>query len=554
MTNTTDTDIAPDTGADDAPVLHLDDITEGSMKLVKVDGHRVCVVRTASGVHALDHACPHEGYGLTQGKLDGELLTCAWHNWKFRVSDGTCVLGEEAVQTHDVDVADDGGIRVTVRRPDPEELRPRLLDSLRRGIDQHYVGQISRDVVRLLHAGATPAEIMTVGVERGVARHDYGWGHDIASATDCLAMVDLWSGDERALPLVQGLAGIAEATRDRPERPLADAGDATATEQQFRDAIEREDLDAAQAAIRAAIARGDRPVELIAWLVGATSDHHLSYGHGAIYTQKAFELLELIGWEHADGILGHLTTSIVLGTREDTLPYMRPFVRALDRVDLPGIAIEARHVRNDWDGHDALVEVLLDGDRVAPVDAIETAIRNGAGVHRVLDAIIDAVSERLLRYDVSGEFDFHDDFGWLDITHGLTYPHAARWALESLGEPSPELIRLVFFTAFQANWTGRHEWHTEVLERASVAPLADDIATYGNELQRRAQLDGTTAFIVHAHAVKTARAATREAVRRGTTLPLDATQHFLASPKLERFVAANVTRSIDFLNGRSRRD
>ena len=32
-----------------------------------------------------------------------------------------------------------------------------------------------------------------------------------------------------------------------------------------------------------------------------------------------------------------------------------------------------------------------------------------------------AVSERLLRYDVSGERDFHDDFGWLDITHGMTY-------------------------------------------------------------------------------------------------------------------------------------
>ena len=74
------------------------------MKMVKVDGHRVCLVRTSSGVHAIDHACPHEGYGLTQGELNGELLTCAWHNWKFRVTDGSCVQGEEGVTVHDVDV------------------------------------------------------------------------------------------------------------------------------------------------------------------------------------------------------------------------------------------------------------------------------------------------------------------------------------------------------------------------------------------------------------------------------------------------------------------
>ena len=72
---------------------HIDDFDVAAMKMVKVDGHRLCVVRTSDGVYALDQACPHEGYGLTTGELDGDLITCAWHNWKFRVSDGSCVLG-----------------------------------------------------------------------------------------------------------------------------------------------------------------------------------------------------------------------------------------------------------------------------------------------------------------------------------------------------------------------------------------------------------------------------------------------------------------------------
>ena len=121
--------------------LSVGNITEiplGGMKLVRVDGRRLCVVHTSSGVHALDNACPHEGYGLTTGDLDGELLTCAWHNWKFRVSDGACVLGEENVRVHDVVVDDDGELHITINEPDPSSLRPQLLDSLRRGMANDF--------------------------------------------------------------------------------------------------------------------------------------------------------------------------------------------------------------------------------------------------------------------------------------------------------------------------------------------------------------------------------------------------------------------------------
>jgi hypothetical protein len=115
-------------------------------------------------------------------------------------------------------------------------------------------------------------------------------------------------------------------------------------------------------------------------------------------------------------------------------------------------------------------------------------------------------------------------------------------------------VRLVLWTVFLANWTGRHEWHTSIGERAEVEPRSEDLAEYGRLLQHEALLDGTTAFIVHAHAVKTSVAATEEAQRLGSALPLDATARFMGAPKLERFVAATVTRSIDFLSGRTQRD
>jgi nitrite reductase/ring-hydroxylating ferredoxin subunit len=536
-------------------VGHLDDLAVAAMKMVKVDGHRICLVRTSEGVFALDQACPHEGYGLTTGELDGDLITCAWHNWKFRVTDGACVLGEEDVRTYPVQIAGDGTLSVEFSQPDPAELRPQLVVSLRRGIEKDYVGQVSRDIIRLLRADADPGELIWEAVAYGAPRAEFGWGHAIASLTDCLAMVDQYDDDDRALPIVQAIAGVAETERDRPVNVLPDPVVAVppAARTEFRQMVEAEQLAPAQALLRGALHSGATPDELRPWFTDVVSDHLLSYGHGAIYAQKAFELLERIGWERADTVLPHLVPRLVYGTREDKLPYMKLFHRGLAQLDLARLAEAAADPDPGWADDGRLLTALLAHDRTAAALATGAAFADGASVDSVLDIVTSAVSERLLRYDTSGEFEFHDDFGWLDITHGLTYARAARW--HAAGQAvTPDLIRLVMWTAFLANWTGRHEWHTGVAERAEIEPRSADLLAYGRSLQHEALLDGTTAFIVHAHAVKMSVAATDEAIRLGSSLPLDATARFMAAPKLERFVAATVTRSIDFLSGRTQRD
>ena len=547
--------------ADDTAVRvgHVDDLEIAAMKMVKVDGHRICLVRTSEGIFALDQACPHEGYGLTTGQLDGDLVTCAWHNWKFRVSDGACVLGEEDVRTHDVDVDADGGLWITLSQPDPVLERPRLLASLRRGIERDYVGQISRDIVRLLRADANPGELIWEAVAHGAPRAEFGWGHSIASLTDCLAMVDDYDDDDRALPIVQAIAGVSETARDRPVQPLPDPvvanGDARAD---FRRFVEAEQLEPAQALVRGAIENGATPTDLRPWFTDVVSDHLLSYGHGAIYAQKAFQLLDRIGWDRADTVLPHLVPTIVYGTREDTLPYMTLFHRGVSQLDLTALTEAVGSPDAQWRDDGRLLAALLGGDRTEAALAAGAAMSAGASLEGILDIVSAAVSERLLRYDPAGEFDFHDDFGWLDITHGLTYSNAVRWHLaeaRTAGEAmTADHVRLVLWTVFLANWTGRHEWHTGVGERADVEPRSSDLLAYGRSLQHEALLDGTTAFIVHAHAVKTSVAATEEAVRLDSALPLDATARFMAAPKLERFVAATVTRSVDFLSGRVTRD
>ena len=234
---------------------------------------------------------------------------------------------------------------------------------------------------------------------------------------------------------------------------------------------------------------------------------------------------------------------------------MRPFVKAL-------AGLRSRRARRSrrcrgWVDDGSLRTTLLGADRTARSGAVVAALRDGAGVDGVLDTVIHAVSDRMLRYDTDGEFDFADDFGWLDITHGLTYAAATRWHHDRTvdgGERQrhPDLVRLVMFTAFLAQWTGRHEWHTGVGDEHEVEPLGPDLVSYGAELQRTSLLDGTTAFIVHAHAVKTSRAAVGRGAADGfaSTARRDGTVHGRAEA---RTVRRGDRRAVDRLPQRSHR-
>ena len=342
----------------------VDDIGEGEMKMVKVGERRVAVIRTASGIHAIDNACPHQGYGLVTGALDDELVTCQWHNWKFRVDTGECVMGEEDVPCHAVTI-EDGTIHVTVDEPTAAEERERLWPSLRRGVEDSYVGQVARDSIRLLANDAAPEAIAWVGFEHALPREEWGIGHAMATAVDCLAWTVERDGDDRALPLVQALAALAEPTRGRPARQRREprAGD-------LLEAIEGEDHDAAMGIARRLAAEAD-PEEVRRRFIEAASMHHLSYGHGIIYTQKAFELLDLVGWDKADLVLHELALATTWGTREDTLPYMRKAVAEVAALDLGALATTP--VDPEWNDPQ-LVDVLLDLDD-APIAAAVAAPR-----------------------------------------------------------------------------------------------------------------------------------------------------------------------------------
>ena len=554
-----------------AAVAKASEMAVGTMKMVRVGDRRVALVHTSTGFHALDNACPHEGYGLVQGALDGELLTCEWHNWKFNVADGACVLGGEGVTTHDVTIVGDDVV-VAVTEPTAEQVRTTARESLMRGIDSSYSGQIARDCLRLLHAGADPVDIVWDGVARTISRTEYGWNHALAMTTDCIAALDGLTGDDRLTPVAQAIAALAESELRLPTRlrraPLADAS--TDDGASFLDLIETERGDEADALITGALLNGLDRVEAARWLIRPVCDHHLAFGHGAIYVQKAFEMLDAVGWSRAPDVLGHVAVMLVDSTREDRLPYMRPFLRALHDIDLDEVCMSAAASSWTHGDRDELVVVLLGSDHVAAVKAAQHALDRGAGIDGLLDAVVLAASERMLRHDLTHEQ--HPDvsgYGWLDITHSLTYANAARWAWHT--EPGAHTARLAFYTVFHVVDGGRYTARdssaaartattadatlpiadalARCLPDAAVAAVStESIVDVSNALVSASLDDRSGALIVVAHHVKVARAAIREAETTGSRLPLAAAARFIAAPARQRFVANGVARARHFLN------
>jgi nitrite reductase/ring-hydroxylating ferredoxin subunit len=597
------------------------DIPDGQGKLWRHGDKRIALFRTAAGVYAADNRCPHQGYALKDGDIRGDVLTCAWHNWKFRLTDGKCVFGGENIRTYPVSVRD-GWVYVDTTDPAPEEIAPELFASLLDAMGDVDTGRLARDTMRLRAIGTPLTEVVRAGVTYGATRAEYGWNHSLATLADCLTMAAAFEGPLSALPVIQGLSTMSRTEVRRPPRPQPDPIDVVACYGSVADGlaafpplIDAEQGEEAEALLRGLLVAGASPGEIRHAFLCAITDHFLGYGHPMIYCQKAFDLLDRIGWSQADTVLAPLVPAITWSTRYDRLPYMRRFLRAWRATDddpdararaardrgpaavlghattaVPGHALTAvpGHAPTAVPGHattlaapdpdiPGLRRVLLDGMPEDAVAAVTGAVRGGVPVPHIIDAIASVAAARLGRFDIASDTDDSKDAGWLDVTHTLTYTNALRWAWSV--DPGPQVLRGVLHAAWFVQWTSKFDARAEP---APVAPYPGSkpdavlaairkrdpdqavalvkgydgpAAPLETALTQAAAEDNSTASIMVAHAVKTTTAAIAES-RAGPAgrAPLAAAARFLAAPKRERFVYQATLDAIDFIQGRAKGD
>ena len=64
------------------------DVAPGTAKTLTVGGKEVAVFNVDGAFYALDNTCPHRGGPLGEGDLDGGVVACPWHAWRWDVTTG----------------------------------------------------------------------------------------------------------------------------------------------------------------------------------------------------------------------------------------------------------------------------------------------------------------------------------------------------------------------------------------------------------------------------------------------------------------------------------
>src|SRR5687767_5556805 len=69
-------------------VCKVNDIPQGEGRTVQVGGKLIALFNDNGDYRAIDDTCPHMGASLSGGYLENGIVTCPWHAWRYRLSDG----------------------------------------------------------------------------------------------------------------------------------------------------------------------------------------------------------------------------------------------------------------------------------------------------------------------------------------------------------------------------------------------------------------------------------------------------------------------------------
>lgn len=87
-------------------------LREGRLTPVYPKGVGILLVKRGATIHAVRNSCLHMGCPLAAGKLEGYVLTCPCHDWRFDIRSGALVdtpeLGLSTYRTR----VDDGKVLV----------------------------------------------------------------------------------------------------------------------------------------------------------------------------------------------------------------------------------------------------------------------------------------------------------------------------------------------------------------------------------------------------------------------------------------------------------
>ena len=413
----------------------LEELKSKGRLLVRGPHRPILVIEEQDRVYALDNRCPHMGFPLDRGSVEDGILTCHWHHARFDLASGcTFDLWADDVPTCPVEVRD-GEVWVGVEFDHPEPAaywRQRLHEGM-----AHNLGLvIAKALQGQLAAGVGPLDIVRQAAVFGARNRD-GWGTGMTILTALGNLLTILPKEETYLALFHGVRRIAAdcdgAAPRRQRSALASRPDPHTLKRWLRRWAAVRQREAAERTALTAISMGARPAGLADLLFAAETDRIFAdSGHSLDFINKAFECLDLIGWQHAADVLPTVIGQMVAARGADeSAEWRQPadLIALCEKAatDLPALFAVGRG-RGPWLEHAELAQDLLGDDPGAIIGALEAAVSDGASFADLGRSLCYAAALRVARFGTANE---HAD--WETAHHVFTYCNAVHQGLKRIG-------------------------------------------------------------------------------------------------------------------------
>ncbi len=462
--------------------------------------HRQIVMFLIEGeVFALDNRCPHEGYPLQQGTADEGscILTCQWHNWKFDMKTGECVLGGDHVRTYPTR-REGSYIWLNLEEPSAEKQQATILKGLREAMGRQQYGRISRSITKLHAAGLDPVVALEQAIEWTYDRLEYGTTHAYGASADWLQRYDDWEGDieQQIICITEAIDHIAFDTLRHPSYPFPEEV------QDFKglaflDAIEAEDEKQAISLIRGALQTHLTWDDLEYWFSKAALAHYNDFGHALIFVLKTGQLLKRLAHLKPEALLFPLVRSLCYSTREDMIPEFHRYASFVketpdplatqdslqtltkeDKDSLQTLTKEDKDslqipTKEDKDSLQTLTKEDRDSLFTASVNQAMTWVSSHTEKYTAPElylVLLEASARNLLFYNTEYQDAFDkpvgQNIGWLHCTHAVTFANAVRHTATRYPDLWREgLLQMACFVGRNQSYTDRKQdtesWYVE---------------------------------------------------------------------------------------------
>jgi nitrite reductase/ring-hydroxylating ferredoxin subunit len=433
---------------------NLEKLKARGMTLVQGPRGPLLVICDGSRCFAVDNRCPHLGFPLHRGSVADGILTCHWHHARFDLaSGGGFDLWADDLPTAEVQVR---GSEVWVAaEPRYADGEAHWKNRLRAGLEHNLALVIAKAILGLRMQGAAARELVCEAALFG-ARHRETWGSGLTVLAAAANLIPNLPDEAIYLAVYKAIRNVAADCEGQPARHARQPLDKPLSSQTIgrwlRHWTAVRHADAAERTLLTAIHGGSAPAELAeVMLVAATDRVYADGGHSLDFINKAFELLEHIGWQYAPALLP-ATTGLLTSARgaEERNAWRHPIdliTLCADAANETPAAIAAGlHRRGTWRGTPALADTLLGDDAQGAIHALIAAVREGAGLSELGAALAYAAALRVARFGSANE---HSD--WESAHHAFTHANALHRMLirlEAGGRvPTVETLRGLFHGA-----------------------------------------------------------------------------------------------------------